>query len=477
MNRLIKSLATCFGIVALLSGCSKDKGNYNYKDLNEFTIEDVSDTYSIAQGDTLIITPKIVETKPDADRFRYSWVIETYAESSGLHRDTLGTGSSIKKVPGLGPGTYDLKYEIKDKNTRIVAAKNIKLAVRAAYQIGWTVLSATESGGDISMIVDQDKKIFHNIFSRANEGRYIPLPLSGLFVPSSAGKDKPVFVTANGYNKVLDPYSFKERNDIKDQFFVPSKTEQSMSYLASVGTSDFPSQYFPPAVINGKYTYSGATYALESIRFNEPTPGDYELTPYMDIIWTTGIIGYDKKNGRFVYFSYGNPTMHTVFGSGPFDPLNIKQEMIYGMTLPTDRYTALFKSGQNDYHLYQIGVVSKTLAPVSYVMIPAASLPNIDRAKAFTGSKRTQVLYYAAENQVYMLEVTKQAARSIFSFAVGENIKTIEYRDKEMIISTWNGIEGKVYFFTIDNFETFSSPAKEVYTGFGEIKAVKRKFG
>ena len=480
-------ISTFFAIaLLLLLGCAKDKGNYEYTTLNNFTVNNIAEDYTVYQGDTLKIEPMIAEDQATTDRFSYAWTIEK-PQQGGRNQetaDTLSKERTFNKAVGLGPGTYLFKFTMTEKSTGIYAAKTSSLMVITAFESGWVALEETPKGGDLSMIVDGTKKTYHNLFSNANLGKYMPLPLSGLFMGNFVAKTKPVFITANQYNKVLDPLSFKEAGDTKDVFVIPGTTNRVMTYLASNGPSSLVSTGFSAAIINGKYTIAD-TYSSNELKFVEPIAGDYELAPYAGILYDSKtkrdvhVIFFDKKNSRFIYFPYGSLKMNTVFTGKTFDPLKINQEIVYATIMDNGGYNALFKDSQNTYHLYQFiyRTSDGSINARSYFTMDAASLPNIGKATAFTGSPRSQIMYYAAENQVYMLEFLNKSARPIFSFPAGENITTMEDKDNQMIISTWNGTEGKIFIFKVNDFQTFDTPAAEIYTGFGKIKALKRKFG
>ena len=61
---MIKSSLIRFCIVAILvstgfQSCYKDKGNYDYHDINELTITGINSYYQLRQGDVLKISPTI----------------------------------------------------------------------------------------------------------------------------------------------------------------------------------------------------------------------------------------------------------------------------------------------------------------------------------------------------------------------------------------------------------------------------------
>ena len=64
-----------FNIILLLIlfiGCYEDKGNYDYRELQEVVIELPVDRYSIQFGEALRITPVITTSIPEED-LRYYW--------------------------------------------------------------------------------------------------------------------------------------------------------------------------------------------------------------------------------------------------------------------------------------------------------------------------------------------------------------------------------------------------------------------
>lgn len=59
-----------------LSACYEDKGNYDYREINELTVNQIDSIYSRDQFDTLYIQPELKGTQyDDEERFSYEWLV------------------------------------------------------------------------------------------------------------------------------------------------------------------------------------------------------------------------------------------------------------------------------------------------------------------------------------------------------------------------------------------------------------------
>src|ERR1051325_3413947 len=83
------SLIILTAYMSFLLACFKDKGNYDYKNINEIKINGLATNYPVVLGvGVLHIEPAIQMSETDADpaRFNYYWIL--YRESTVI--DTLG---------------------------------------------------------------------------------------------------------------------------------------------------------------------------------------------------------------------------------------------------------------------------------------------------------------------------------------------------------------------------------------------------
>lgn len=107
------------GTVIGLISCFKDKGSYDYVDINEISISELGGPYDLLfKVDTLKIEPKLdftMDTK-DPDRYRYEWRIGVSgATNEGQKRTLISSDRNLEYPVDLLPNTYTLYYNVYDK--------------------------------------------------------------------------------------------------------------------------------------------------------------------------------------------------------------------------------------------------------------------------------------------------------------------------------------------------------------------------
>jgi hypothetical protein len=209
-------------IVVLLASCYEDKGNYNYKKLNEIEISGVDEnSYSMHYGDVLKISPKLNFKLDQVPNLKYKWLLDMkqlIGEEKDLNfliPDTLANYSSIL-------------FCIEDVDTGYTTQRSISLNVTSQFHSGWLVLSEREGksridffnrvavypeeeGGDITY----DFKEYYNIF-KESEGRDLGSNPILLHEHWREGNNDPghVYVVQNG-NDCVDLFGNNLKESIK----------------------------------------------------------------------------------------------------------------------------------------------------------------------------------------------------------------------------------------------------------------------
>lgn len=142
MKRILLFLACA----AVFGSCIKDTGNYDYKDINQVTINVPTYTYVELEARTLRFDPQIEQTKvQDMSNLEFVWKRSTSGfAGAGASRDTLSTEPYIDIVIDPAATTIDYKQYywlyVKDKLTDIVYPANAALIIRKPYDGAWMVL-------------------------------------------------------------------------------------------------------------------------------------------------------------------------------------------------------------------------------------------------------------------------------------------------------------------------------------------------
>jgi len=135
--KLYRNILTIASL-AFLGACSKDLGNYDYKDINKITIGNVLDgdhnserIYRVVFGDSLNIIPDIQGTVSgtDTSNLSFAWVVKG---------DTLSRYKDLRRLADFGFGKMVCNYYVTDRTTNAVLNYNFTLeissdAARAHY--------------------------------------------------------------------------------------------------------------------------------------------------------------------------------------------------------------------------------------------------------------------------------------------------------------------------------------------------------
>lgn len=122
-------------IILLLSGCYKDLGNYDYREINELETDSIRTSYACDVDDSLVITPLLKGSLySDSSRFSYSWEIggKKVAETHDLRIQV-----------DMQPGYKYSRYIVMDKETN----------VKKYFEFGVNVSSST--AGDLIMVLSK----------------------------------------------------------------------------------------------------------------------------------------------------------------------------------------------------------------------------------------------------------------------------------------------------------------------------------
>ena len=156
-----------YGIWALLlvswsmTSCYEDLGNYDYREINELSVDSIAAFYTIDQFDTLKIDPQFAGTQyADTSMFYYVW------EMAG---DTISRQPYLRYRVSTTPGDKYCRFIVTDKAT----------GVREYTYFNTTVVNATAADG-ILLLGDYDGHAELSFKRLDKEGRFQPNIFYGL---------------------------------------------------------------------------------------------------------------------------------------------------------------------------------------------------------------------------------------------------------------------------------------------------------
>jgi hypothetical protein len=487
MKRIIYLLAT----VAWLTGCYKDKGNYDYKQINDITASFSTDTFRINRLDTLRITPQL--TGLDTNRLRFEWrVVGVTDPTQPLSIGkivTISTDRSIKEQITLPAGTYYYPFDFVaiDTMTGVKYFKHLWLQITTELQTGWMLLEQKTGAADISFITPGNK-VLHNVYSAGNPDK--PLPHSARELISIAsvgtlGNLNLVYFDGGGYT--LNNSSLQVTGDYEDMFYAKPPVVQPYNMLK-------------PSIFSfGPYTFNnGKVYALNGIyasklfgtAFTQPDNKGYSVAPFVAGGLSYGGVFFDQANYRFLYDGGQTSTTLKTFpttGTMAFDLNNTHKKMLtmkagMGWDLWPDNWYAVFRNENNDscflYTVNPNGNMSTT--PVAAAAQPILNSEAVHRSPDYIFPNTVRQMYYAADNKLYLYDMAANQSRVIYTFATGENITALKLKNNVIVLATYNGSAGggSVYYLPLAGTGDVSGNTwSQKFTGFEKIVHLVFKVG
>jgi hypothetical protein len=461
----------------VLGSCYKDKGNYDYTDINKVVLKTNLDTVNVVLPDSLKVNLTIEQTVANAADLSFEWVL--YPTATPLTRRTLDTTRNLKaKITEL-PGSYYLVVYAKDHNTGIEYQKRLYISVLSAYSEGWLVVEENNSACDISMITPVDT-IFRNIYSAANNGQKLPTGTRRIPEIRTGKDDQKVFIISPTDMVQVNTSDFVKIMNFPDFFWQAPTVVKPQEYFVN-GTEEL-------LLNNGKiYGRSLGTSGVNKL--NLPPGGNYYIAPFETYSTAYGYTVYDTISQQFLKLDlnaftltpYSNPT-----GTPAFYMNNIGKKLLYAELNTNTQWIAYFKNNNDDsLFAFAFNLSSSTYPAIK--RYDGLNAPGMLNARLFVGSRSVTLLYYASGNSIYKLDVEARSAVPIYTFPGGTEIRAMKmYRNLKnskdpnnnnlIAVATHENGQGKIYYFPIAATGNFTNDTySKVFTGFNKINEITFK--
>lgn len=450
-------------VIMLTFACRKDTQLFKYEQINDIKIKDAVTDFTVAQRDSLIITPTFVETMPAGDSFSYSWTIDSkvIAESKNLR---------IKVT--LSPGTYTMTYKVTSKINGVYTLQRYVITVTGIYPDGWYVVNSKDAKGKVSLIRTDDV-IFDNPMEVANNKTYPGKPL-GLYNFGKGGFFY-YFTDQDVYRfNMNDWLELGDKSSILPNLATPLPFKNTPVFIMNTSKFD---QFI--VADGGLYAGISGTTSENVKPFTQRIPGDYDLFPGVFPNTYNLTYFYDNAKMRFMRMGIFSRILEDApkTTTSSFDMADVGRKMIaYDRGISTlfeEEIEWYFIMEDNDgRYLMSLtyDAFGNTLPGVNQQMVNS---PEIGSANKFATSSILKQLYYTVGNRVYLYDILAKSARLIYTFPTGYVIKDIEMQrstSKQLVIGVNNGAAGEVYYFSINAQGEFdNSTYAKKFTGFGDI--------
>lgn len=450
-----------FCALQFLSSCYKDKGNYDYTDINKISITSAKDTFDVLTQDSLKISPELSSTISSEADYEYEWVIYP-AISAPLTRKTISTAKELKVKITEIPGNYALILYVKDNKTRVEFQKRFYVRVQSAYNSGWMVLNEENGHEDISIILSTGQ-IFDSLYFKTNNEKLADGAHKLILINSFRGEQK-IFVLSAEEVTQLYFADFTKIGTAKDLFFQVPQVVRPIDYYSNGTNENFLNDYKP---------HSTNLISPGPWKFGLSPVGDYELAPFNIYNGAAGVVFFDRKSRAF--FKQNSNTYELLPFSSPnpdvneFDANNVKRDLLYAGPNTGSLYNTVFRKPEDDSLFVQVLDLSKTSPGMK--VYPFKNAPGISTAYKYLSSVTVPHLFYVSDNVMYVYDIPAEKAREVYTFPSGSRVKTMKLDGtSKMVVGVDEGDGGSVYFFDIASTGDFVNKTYTTkYSGFGNI--------
>ncbi len=464
-------------LIGFTFSCSKDKGNYNLKPINEINITDKDSAIFVYQFDVLKLQPKLTQTLgKDESRLKYSW--KAYINNTQTKLNILGDERNLNSRIALNPGKYILQYTVTDTETGVSFFKKYDMEVSTYFNEGWMLLEDMPEGKKELAIVNVKDSVLRNLYGRANPNEELSRDSKFVRILTNINGEQNVYVVGQQEAVEVDFVGLRRIGDFASLFFSKPTNFRVQNYLYNtVGNAGF--------VVNDDQLYS--SNGNIPFKFGAPIRGDWMISKYVfPHYYDDYAIVYDTKNKRFL--QHRDATIYTLSepAGSAFNPNNVGLELVYGGISQGDVYNCVMKDNSNSYYVYRVDA-SAFAQVIAYEKYNVANAPKIERADFFASSGLYLHIYYAVDNELYLLDIPSGNAKLVYSFPAGTEISAMELKQGNLIVyypdenrtlavATHQNNTGNLYLFEITNTGLFDGDTyKKQFGGFNKILDLEYK--
>lgn len=416
-----------------LYSCYSDKGNYDYREINEVTISGLPEgTETRFKGvDVLQISPVIESTKGDGD-YEYTWTaVLQEGKIDDKFEFEIGKERDLDYLIELPLGKYYVYLKVLDKATKVTWRQKFDLDVITATTSGWLVLCDEGGTARLDMIsqAGDDEFMVRDLlrdFDMPNKQGPQRILMNVNYSNVGSTEDKIILITQTG-SCYLDPeyLTWEEAFDLKYEMgmlpepFVPT-------LVASIAPRDW--SYTRNVLLTTTEVYNknvGSGYIYELPKNNiEGESGTFRVAPVVitsgeDITsqWEPPVLLYDTDNNRLVQLNLawdGTSCRVPVLKDEIWSPVTGK-EFVYATNTRQNYATSflILRDTDGSLWLHGIGNLSQnsfTQLENYYYRLEAT---DIERASAFAVHTHYYFLFYVVDNQLYQLDMVTKECRKL----------------------------------------------------------------
>lgn len=453
--------------VSFLTSCFKDKGNYDYTELAEITIENIPETVEVlGNSGHIVINPKVIsslegEITEDNPNFEFSYRIENGArgegwlDKSGAWVVNLNPANTMNldTLAAYEAGTYIGAFIVKDLRTNIETIKTFNIIVSSVTYEGWMVLC--NEGNEERVRMDMISVISSDSIATAYD-ILSPLGLPEVhhargigFYPNMINNPNDViYIMSEEGTYKLDRETFEtdESYSIYAVDFIIPPTEPDENIveytILDVGWTLYAGAAFCVSTAGNAYAqifgWSGAAFEYP---INTSTRGgdvEFRVAPYVGVSMVRpgngeSALFYDIDNQRFVGWTYGNSAdaRQTMSALSSEDETrfgwNTGMDLVY---MESTRYSnglvySVLQDASGNRVVYAINMGGTGF--VQEAVYDNLNAPDFDRATAFAFHSQYPFMFYAVDNKVYLYNLATGQPTEVITLDAGKEITLLKF--------------------------------------------------
>lgn len=424
-NISMKQIYYMLMALLLLSGCYKDKGNYNYSEQKEVTIGIPFESYDVATGTMLMISPEIA-SEIDQDDLIYAWELGGYWKASDGYYSfaKFAEGKELacdfsKHVSS--PGVYTIRLHVSQSSSGLDFYSELISIHLTSELTGLVVLHGANNECDIALLKapefllnegNMEVSLQAHLYSETNGGeklagvgRAIVQNVTENLYPEKV--DRAYVVAITDQTGVMVNYDdFEKRGNWNDMFMPGINHGKPQFYSVCDGVclavddgKIFPrlnSQYEvypkPSDAVSDYYAvspfYRVAGQLAEGFFFDGISRGFVVSTNF----WSFYMLHFEAKD----YFKQ-------VVTSNCFNLANMQADLLYvDKGGQFEHYMAVMEDDGGNRFLAELDWTAEEDEKIPYARYDLTGLPDIGEAKYFAfGDNQASMCYYATSSSVY----------------------------------------------------------------------------
>jgi len=517
MKLTYKYIFTTIGIsmVLFLGSCYKDKSNNGLTEINKIIVSDplAANVNTVFQGQVLTLKPTLAPSL-QGKLLEYSWLQYSSNGQISLAAPRTTIADDYELTLPIAPDEYILgepyvlRFAVKDVESGVSYYLNYNILVGNRYGNGWVVLEDKAGKGDLSFIFP-DSTVEHNVYTSRNPTAIITGPKKLELTPFSvsdgvSSSGKRLYILADNGSQEYDYVTMLKKFDYSFEFFIAPAVikPQLLTWLSATVPVGTGRQGNLGIIINNNKAHSNLIGGFPGVKkwgdiaLTPAGTQNYSLAPFVAGGPNVASVVYDNTSKRFyniVAFSAtpvaGSLTQFAnTVNSTAFDMNNVGMTEIFQDSADVvHNYNAVMRSDDNQPYLFRFKTVNtSTATPNLSVSKTLMNAPGILNYTAAAGSTNTSHIYYSTGNVLTRYEVSSNSIVESYSFPASEQITAIKFakynfNDKStvklarLVVATWNGTEGKLYYFALAQSGAFGAYTKQ-FSGFGKIVDMAYKY-